>query len=112
MVLSDDMYRVFEGNLGRLTSNFILSKNVFFPACTANNNIKIFTSNLEDEGAITGLNTNANTKKIFWHQDSSCLVMIGSTKHHLQFYDPIERKQKFALEIISQNVILGEREGK
>ena len=82
-----------------------------FLACTANNNIKIFTSNLEDEGAITGLSTNSTTKKMFWHQESSCLVLIGSTKHHLHFFDPIDRKQKFALEVISQNVILGEREG-
>ena len=48
---------------------------------------------------------------MIWHQDSTSLVLIGPTKHHLQFFDPLERRQKFALEIISQNIILGEREG-
>ena len=82
-----------------------------FLACTANNNIKIFTSNLEDEGGIIGFSTLATSNKMIWHQDSISLVLIGPTKHHLQFFDPLERRQKFALEIISQNVILGEREG-
>ena len=88
--------------------------NVFFfsfLACTANNNIKIFTSNLEDEGGIIGFSTLATSDKMIWHQDSTSLVLIGPTKHHLQFFDPLERRQKFALEIISQNIILGEREG-
>ena len=82
-----------------------------FLACTANNNIKIFTSNLEDEGGIIGFSTLATSNKMIWHQDSTSLVLIGPTKHHLQFFDPLERRQKFALEIISQNIILGEREG-
>ena len=82
-----------------------------FLACTANNNIKIFTSNLEDEGGIIGFSTLATSDKMIWHQDSTSLVLIGPTKHHLQFFDPLERRQKFALEIISQNIILGEREG-
>ena len=46
-----------------------------------------------------------------WHQDTSCLVLIGPSKHHVQFFDPLERRQNFALEVINQNVILGEREG-
>jgi len=79
-------------------------------ACTANNNIKIFTSNLEDEGGIIGFSTLVTSNKMIWHQDSTSLVLIGPTKHHLQFFDPLERRQKFALEIISQNIILGERE--
>ena len=53
----------------------------------------------------------AQQKKMIWHQESSCLVLIGSTNQHLHFFDPLERRQKLALEIISQNVILGEREG-
>jgi len=81
-------------------------------ACTANNNIKIFTSNLEDEGGIIGFSTLATSNKMIWHQDSTSLVLIGPTNHHLQFFDPLERRQKFALEIISQNIILGEREDK
>ena len=66
---------------------------------------------MEDEGGIIGFSTLATSNRMIWHQDSTSLVLIGPTKHHLQFFDPLERRQKFALEIISQNIILGEREG-
>ena len=39
----------------------------------------------------------------------NCLVVLGSSQQQLQFFDPIERRQKLALEATSENIILGER---
>ena len=75
--------------LGTTITNIFLSYEKIL-ACTSNNNIKIFTSNLEDEGGITGFSKYAKTNKMIWHQDSSCLVLIGPTQHYLQFFDPLE----------------------
>ena len=59
----------------------------------------------------SGLTTNVRSKNIIYHDKTNCLVMLGSDQQ-LQFFDPIEQRQKFALEAITENVILGERTNK
>ena len=79
--------------------------------CTQNNVLKIFTSNFEDEGSISGLTTQETSlNKLKWDSESASLVLVGSTGHHLQYFDPLSKKQKSSVELISQNVVLGERE--
>ena len=78
-------------------------------AATKHNKMKVFSSNLEAETAIVGLSANEVTK-LKWHSNSGCLVLISSD-HHLQFFNPLHSTQKHSLEIVSQNVVLGEREG-
>ncbi len=78
-------------------------------ACTQLNTLKVFSSNFEDEGKIVGL-TNMPNDKMIWHADSSSLMLIGPNRHHLQLFNPFERRAKICCETISQNVILGERE--
>lgn len=79
-------------------------------AVTANNFVKIFTTHLEDVSSIAGLTKNSNLAlgQILHHPTTNCLVFPGSHQT-LQFFDPIEKRQKFALEVISENVVLGER---
>ena len=79
------------------------------------NAIKIFTTHLEDVSVITGLAKCKQTADDFTknsmlhHSPTNCLVVLGSGQQQLQFFDPIERRQKLALEAISENIILGER---
>ena len=75
-------------------------------AATKQNSLKVFTSNLEDQTSIVGLSANEVTK-LKWHD--GCLVLISSD-HHLQFFNPLYSTQKHSLEVVSENVILGERE--
>jgi WD40 repeat protein len=79
-------------------------------ASTGSNSLKVFTANLEDDQLIVGLGTRS-PKKMVWHASTGCLVLIG-TNQQIQFFDPLERCQKFALEAIGQNIILGERDQK
>ena len=76
-------------------------------AATKHNTMKVFSSNLEEQTAIVGLSAKEVTK-LKWHSGS--LVLISSD-HHLQFFNPLYSTQKHSLEIVSQNVVLGEREG-
>ena len=76
-------------------------------AATKQNTMKVFSSNLEEQTAIVGLSAKEVTK-LKWHSGS--LVLISSD-HHLQFFNPLYSTQKHSLEVVSQNVVLGEREG-
>ena len=76
-------------------------------AATKHNTMKVFSSNLEEQTAIVGLSAKEVTK-LKWHSGS--LVLISSD-HHLQFFNPLYSTQKHSLEVVSQNVVLGEREG-
>ena len=83
---------------------------------TSTNSLKIFTTHLEDVSVITGLAKCKQTadddftkNSLLHHSTTNCLVVLGSGQQQLQFFDPIERRQKLALEAISENIILGER---
>ena len=86
---------------------------------TSTNALKIFTTHLEDVSVITGLakckqtaDDLTTTNSLLHHSPTNCLVVLGSGQQQLQFFDPIERRQKLALEAISENIILGERTNK
>ena len=93
----------------RMGTNLIKITNSFdrVIAATKHNTMKVFSSNLEEQTAIVGLSAKEVTK-LKWHSGS--LVLISSD-HHLQFFNPLYSTQKHSLEVVSQNVVLGEREG-
>lgn len=93
----------------RMGTNLIKITNSFdrVIAATKQNTMKVFSSNLEEQTAIVGLSAKEVTK-LKWHSGS--LVLISSD-HHLQFFNPLYSTQKHSLEVVSQNVVLGEREG-
>lgn len=67
-------------------------------ASTNANSLKVFTANLEDQLGIVGFSVKAQ-RKMIWQPSSKCLVLIGNDQQ-LQFFDPLERAQKFAVEVI------------
>lgn len=93
--------------IGSVISNLASSYKTVV-ASTQANSLKVFTSQLEDDQMIVGL-TKRLPDKMFWHQATQCLVLAGGNQH-IQFFDPVERTQKFAVDVIGQNVVLGERD--
>ncbi len=92
----------------------IVNVNVGFTkiiVATENNSLKVFTSNMEDDCHLVGLARRPRPERVQWHDGTGCVVSIRDNQQ-LQFFNPLERMQKFSLDVIGENVVLGERDVK